>query len=419
MIDDAPIDAYRTEADAALEAGNLALADALAQEILRAQPDHATALGLMVHIAGLIGLDEARNRWRARLGGKPAERELGAIGNPHVADFLAGCRPCQAAEKFLLVKAWGFGFWADVFHVLGALLLAEITDRTPYVYWGANSLFSPDPGSNAFALYFAPVNPQALDRIRAVPSDEIFPAKWGRAGLRAENVRKGVPLHAGGQGKMAGLYLLNRPERLVVSDFYIGVVDLLPWIPVSHPWHGLSLDEVVRALASRYLVLAGEIAGALETVRRQYLSRGKFVAVHVRGSDKVVELAILERANSAYEPTVRRALKGGYDIFLMTDSAPIEREYREKYGDRVVCLKALRTDTDTGTHRMVAGEDRYRAGREVVIDVMAGAGCDRFLGNGASNPSCMIDFLIADEDFKHLFIPNQNRRRFVSLYRDG
>lgn len=418
MNGDARIDAYRTEADAALIAGNLALAEALAQEILRAHPDDPAAMGVMAHIAGLLGLEQAREVWRARLGGRPAERGLGAIGNPHVIDFLAGCAPCRAAQKFLLVKAWGFGFWADVFHVLGALLLAEITDRTPYVYWGANSLFSRDRESNAFALYFAPVNPDALNPILGVPSDEIFPAKWGRAGLRAENVGNKVPLHAGGHGRMAGLYLLNRPERLVVSDFYIGVIDLLPWIPVSHPWHGLSLDEVVRALTSKYLVLQDEISAELETVTN-ILAGGKYVAVHVRGSDKIVELAILARANSEYEQTVRRALEGGYDIFLMTDSAAIEREYREKYGDRVMCLDALRTDTDTGTHHMVAGEDRYRAGKEVVIDVMAGAGCDRFLGNGASNPSCMIDFLIADEDFKHLFIPNQNRRRFVSLYRDS
>lgn len=97
---------------------------------------------------------------------------------------------------------------------------------------------------------------------------------------------------------LAGLYLLNRPERLVVSDFYVGVVDLLPWIPVSHPWHGLSLDEVVRALASKYLVLQDEISAELKSVTNT-LAAGKYVAVHVRGSDKIVELAILEQANSA------------------------------------------------------------------------------------------------------------------------
>jgi hypothetical protein len=36
--------------------------------------------------------------------------------------------------RYLLIKAWGFGFWADLDHVLGALLLADLTRRVPVVY---------------------------------------------------------------------------------------------------------------------------------------------------------------------------------------------------------------------------------------------------------------------------------------------
>jgi len=50
-------------------------------------------------------------------------------------------RPFQRVEKFLLIKAWGYGFWSDVSHVLGQLLVAELTGRTPIVHWGQNSLF--------------------------------------------------------------------------------------------------------------------------------------------------------------------------------------------------------------------------------------------------------------------------------------
>ena len=60
-----------------------------------------------------------------------------------------------------------------------------------------------------------------------------------------------------------------------------------------------------------------------------------------------------------------------------------------------------------------------RLGEEVVTDVLVGASCDRFVGNGASAPSCMVDFLMdGDETRKHLFLPNQFRRRLLSLYRD-
>ena len=56
---------------------------------------------------------------------------------------------------------------------------------------------------------------------------------------------------------------------------------------------------------------------------------------------------------------------------------------------------------------------------DLVTDVLVAASCDRFIGNGNANPSCMVDFLMeGDETKKHLFLPNQNRRRFLSLYED-
>ena len=44
-------------------------------------------------------------------------------------------------SKYLLIKAWGFGFFSDVNHIIGQLLIAELTGRIPIVYWGKNSLF--------------------------------------------------------------------------------------------------------------------------------------------------------------------------------------------------------------------------------------------------------------------------------------
>lgn len=54
--------------------------------------------------------------------------------------------PHSKSGGFLLIKSWGYGFWSDVEHVIGALLLAEMTGRTPVVHWGGNSYFSDDEG---------------------------------------------------------------------------------------------------------------------------------------------------------------------------------------------------------------------------------------------------------------------------------
>lgn len=175
---------------------------------------------------------------------------------------------------------------------------------------------------------------------------------------------------------------------------------------------------MVRALVAKYLVPQPEISDAVAGVVDDTLAGGDFVAVHVRGSDKAAEMSNLDDVNRAYEPLVRRELERGRRIFLMTDSAGIEKEYRERYGDRLVCLEALRTASETGLHYTLKGRLRHRAGKEVVVDVLAALHCGRFIGNGRSNPSCIVDFLIGDRAAKHLLVENQNRGGFLRILAD-
>ena len=97
----------------------------------------------------------------------------------------------------------------------------------------------------------------------------------------------------------------------------------------------------------------------------------------------------------------------------MTGSEDISKALIKKHGPAIHCLDSMRTSTDVSVHVGVDPQDRQRLGEEVVADVLVGMTCDRFVGNGASNSSCFIDFLMeGDETLKDLFLPNQNRHRF-------
>ena len=74
--------------------------------------------------------------------------------------------PEPAGPRYLLIRAWGHGFWSDVDHVMGGLLLAEMTGRLPIIHWGAESLFSTDPAGNAWTEFFEPINGLGLDDVR-------------------------------------------------------------------------------------------------------------------------------------------------------------------------------------------------------------------------------------------------------------
>ena len=101
----------------------------------------------------------------------------------------------------------------------------------------------------------------------------------------------------------------------------------------------------------------------------------------------------------------------------MTDSENISTALIKKHGPAIHYLDSMRTSTDVGVMSEWTPQDRQRLGEEVVPDVLVGMTCDRFVGNGASNPSCFIDFpMEGDETRKHLFLSNQNRHRFLSFY---
>ena len=403
--------------DQALEVDNLALAEALAQTILAEDPDNGIACATMAHIARLIGMEDAAAGWADRtdiavLNAIPAPR------NDRVRMLLDGCGPSTEDERFLVIRAWGYGFWADTMHVLGGLLLAELTGRIPCVLWGKNSLFLPGGEENAFPFFFNAIGSEFLSLLSVAPSDRIFPGKWGGRDIAGDVIDPYLPPQMDGEGKMAAIWLLNRPERVVVSDFFTQVAELLPWIPRGHRWQGQSIDQIVCGLIADHLAPNWRIRDAV-TVAIEELSGRKNIAVHIRGGDKYVELSQLDELNTHYQPVVEQAVEHDYGVWLMTDSEPVVESFSARFGKAIHCLDALRTSSKSGVHYTSKSEDRIRLGEEVVTDVLVGASCDRFVGNGASAPSCMVDFLMGgDETRKHLFLPNQFRRRLLSLYRD-
>jgi protein O-GlcNAc transferase len=238
-------------AAAHISSGNYPLADFLCRDVLAVAPGHAIAFNLIGVIAAQLGLhDRAIAHFEMALAGTPpflpAKDNLQKIRN---AQARAPRPQVRTSQQFLLIKAWGYGFWSDVSHVLGCLLLAEITGRTPVTHWDRNSLFRDGSGQDAFRIYFEPLSPFTLDTVLAEGAASFFPTKWSIANLREEHIAK----WQGASSRMGGVYFLNRPETVAVSDFYIGVVDLLPWIPPTHTLHGKSLDEVYYYLTTTWL----------------------------------------------------------------------------------------------------------------------------------------------------------------------
>jgi protein O-GlcNAc transferase len=192
----------------------------------------------------------------------------------------------------------------------------------------------------------------------------------------------------GTYSRAAAIYFLNRPEVVAVSDFYIGVIDVAPWIPADHPMHGKTLDEIYQYLVHKYLCPRATIRGACDTFFGPHLEGVPFVAIHIRGSDKLAEDQNLRATHQAFLSALA-AINPTWRIFLLTDDEQWCTRIKDVYGDRVITTSCQRTSTSIGVHYLPS-VDRMRAGVEVMIDTFLALRANQFVGNGRSNVSAMI-----------------------------
>jgi protein O-GlcNAc transferase len=377
------------EARAFLARGNLPVADIVCRAVLGREPQNAAAWAVLAAVAAELGLPGHVLEYASRA------LELGHAGSDtralrERAAAMPSRPPANAAgERFLLAKAWGYGFFSDVDQTLGLLLAAEFSGRTPVIHWGANSLFGGSEERSAFTDFFEPVSALSVHDLLGRGYD-FYPDKWRDDNLRQERINR----YNGPGSRTSAVQLLSRPEQVVVGDFHTGVVTLLPWAPADHPLHGKSVEEAYQYLIDRFLRVRRDIREEIDAFAATHFTRRPIIAAHARGSDKYLEDPQLEMKINAYPQVINHLAQGRADtsIFLITDSSTVRDAFAQLYGSRLITTESTRTATREGLHYQ-PHEDRRRLGVEVLKDVYLAAQCDAFLGMGSSNVSCMVHHL--------------------------
>lgn len=379
----------------AYSAGKWTIGELTCRNILATDPACAPALELLGIIAVRAGAAEQADKYfeEARMhapvsGGFSHKLRLAgtAIQRKILFATMASKRGVDATAKdrYLIIKSWGYGFWSDMSHVLGGLLLAEITGRTPVIHWGKNCRFGDGSARDAFQNYFEQVSDLSILDIARIKDVTFFPPKWTRANLTEENLAKW-----NGEGSRLGaVEFLNRPEMVAVADFYIGIVNTTPWLPAHHPMRDKPIEKIYSYLFKKYLRPQADVDSRCDSFQDRYLADAPFVAVHVRGSDKAQEETTLDATNQKIQDALA-SISEDFRIFLLTDDENLYSLMKEKYGARMVATQCQRTSTTTGTHYLPS-IDRIQAGLEMMTDTYLALRADKFIGNGRSNVSAMI-----------------------------
>jgi len=386
-----PEPAEITAARQALAQGNLARAEVLSRTALEHNSDDPLSLRLLEEIGEKLGL-----RSSALVDG-----------------------PATTEKRYVVIKPWGHGLWSDVDHALGQLLLAEITGRIPVTDWGSASRYARPDGQDVWRSLFEPVSDVEVDDLLPLAAEpgSVFPPKWAAENLKHSEINR----LDGPWSRVSGLYLLARPERIVVGDFYTGIRTLSYWIPPNHKLHDKTTGELYRDLCRRYIRAIPEIAEEVGKFREQHFNGRRVVAVHVRGTDKVLELENLPEINAATPSETERLVTelNADVVFLLTDEAAIVEAFRSRFGDRLIHTGATRATGRVGLH-FRADLQRATLAREVLVDVLLAAAADGFVGNGASNISAMVEHL-KDWPTGHFVLlrPNVHLQHNRFLHPDG
>ena len=364
--------------------GNLPQAELYCRQFIKLHGNHPDVLTLLGMIALSIRANDFAVPFFEQALVQSLQHQTARQYLEHAKKLPAFRKPTE--NRFLLIKAWGYGFWADVDHVIGQLMLAEMTDRVPVIHWGENSLFRGRGVKEAFSQFFEPVSQYQVEML-AGKDYTFYPPKWSEKNLLENDVAK----WSGAYSRVAGIYLLNRDENVLVSDFFTPVRDLIPWLKQSHPLYGQDIERICRYLLNQYIKLKPDLEKTVDQFWKENLRGRDTLAVHVRGSDKQVEMPDLEALNKTYHVKIKAHLEQHPDaaLFLLTDSSRALNEYQQQYDDRLIVCPCQRTDSKTGLHYQERDRPEDLA-NEVIVDAYLAARCDAFIGNGFSNVSQTI-----------------------------
>ena len=292
-------------------------------------------------------------------------------------------------KKYLIIKAWGYGFWSDVHHVINNLFLAELLGAKACIIWGDNSLYKDDNNIDSFSSFF---NIDQFTNIKNINLQlPMYPPKWNFDNIFKNNINKWT----GEYSRIASQYFFSKTEEILVSDFYTPLIHIIPWISNESKYFGLNDNQIYQILFQKYLIPNNHISKKVDEFYFDNMKNNNWIGVHARGTDKINESAELNKINEDYFLLIDEIIKINPKIklLLITDSNQLLKTYHDRYKNILLTTNAVRSDNQFGVHNNNYNKDTLAIGNEILIDSLLATRCNYFIGNMESNVSLAISSL--------------------------
>jgi len=176
-------------------------------------------------------------------------------------------------------------------------------------------------------------------------------------------------------------YFFEQHERAYVRDNVVTTVRMRTIRDLGLPTRCFAQMTIGRAarLAQRYLTVRPEITEAVNVFTRDHFN-GRVLGVHYRGTDKT------EAPRVSYDEvtrTVRAHLERDRDVrclFVTTDEAAfLDHVQAERLGVPLCYCDDLRSSGAMAIQKPNFAGDRYRKGREALVNALLLARCDHVI----------------------------------------
>lgn len=298
-------------------------------------------------------------------------------------------------DRFLLIKSLGTSIWADVDHVICQIFAAELVNRIPIIYWGMESHYSESIGTNAYELFFEPINKYTVHDLTR-KDYTFYPLVWRYENLLAEDTERLKMENRDLNG------LMKSDANVVVSDVYYPLRAMLPWIRKDHWAYAKTPYQIYRQLFDKYLKIKSEIKKEIQkfiNTNPDFRDERPVIGVHVRGNAIVNEVAQIYDLNEFYKPNIWQFIVkyNARHLLLITDSNKIFRQYKKLYDSNDMLIytdskkmpfkERIATCLLDYPNKRHKGVEIVKDTVEIIKDTYIAAQCDFFIGNGYSNLS--------------------------------
>lgn len=322
--------------------------------------------------------------------------------------------PKGKQEKYCLIHSWGSGLGFELLYLMQQLLIAELGQRQPVVYWGANCLYNAKPTQDCFIEYFEPISSLTIEDVTQYMPD-VYPEHWQQRDLKDYiRLTRWRNKSNNQQYKIGGPYFFNRPEKLVVAGEFASVLMLRPWLINSHRYSDSSVADIYRDLVRRYIRPKQNLQDKANKFIQQSFDGNAYLAIHLRGTDKHNEKQSNGLASINADLIDKlHAVPGGLPVFLMTDDTRQLQKMKTIFGDRLNSVDVSRSsDEDLGLHH--SSKRKRKMTEEVLVDMLIASRSSHFYGCGYSYLACMVAYMQASEN-SNTIMPFDVMTRFIDI----